>query len=606
MKVRGLKLRLATLGVAASTILGMQANMASAAQLHDGLISYWRLNEGTGAVATDTGPAGSVTDNGTIRNAPAWISGKFNAGLQFSGTNQDILIPASSDMDINTNGVTVSTWVKLDQLPSEITGGFSGIYDSTPDNYALYLDKGNNELRFKATNMNAASTTSSQHPGIAASLLNKTDWVHVMGVFDGASGRSKIYYNGQLADQSAQSSNGFALGGIVRNGQTAGIGGQPAAADPFTSTSFFKGGISDVAVWNRALGTAEAQYLYNGGTGNAVGAANPFINPINETITPTLPSAQPVVYYNFNNNLTNAGTGGSSLDAVLHGTLPTNYASTGFGSGLDLSSNPTAGAGGADSKLGTGNHLSVNYKLGDSGTIAMRYEPKQMFNFATLWGNSSNGNDWEAWLYGDGRLAARANRDTAIVGRQILDLANPLGSNHVAFTWERDGANVLVKMYVNGDFVDERVGVWRDTGDTVFIGGGVAADGTSNHYGVGVYDEFRIYTSALSNSDILYLSQNAPETVAPSFASDFNSDGFVNAADLALWKTGFGKTTGAVRGDGDANGDGVVNGADFLTWQREFGSSSATPAAAAVPEPASVLLAALAIGLSVVGRPRRQ
>ncbi|MBL9165746.1 MAG: PEP-CTERM sorting domain-containing protein [Planctomycetaceae bacterium] len=77
----------------------------------------------------------------------------------------------------------------------------------------------------------------------------------------------------------------------------------------------------------------------------------------------------------------------------------------------------------------------------------------------------------------------------------------------------------------------------------------------------------------------------------PGFAADFNSNGFVDGADLALWKIGYGKASGAVKSDGDFNLDGRVDGADFLGWQRQFGSG--TPPIAAIPEPGSVLLAAM-------------
>lgn len=588
---------LVTMGVAAA-LIGLQGGVALAVSLHDGLISYWRLNEGTGTVANDTASGGIVADTGTLRNTPTWINGKFNAGLQFDGATQDVLIPASSDMDIFTTGVTVSAWVKLDQLPSNITGSFASIYDSKPDNYVLYLDKANKELRFKATNSNGASTPSPQHPGIKESLLNTTDWFHVMGVFDGDQGFSRLYVNGQLADLSGQSSNASGLKGTVRDGQIAGIGGQPDDAAPYTPTHFFKGGISDVAVWNRSLGLAEAQYLYNGGAGNAVWAANPDLAPIPTTITPVLPTAQPVVYYKFDGNLSNSGTGGSSLDATVNGTLPTAYAGTNFGSGLDLTSNPIS----TSSKDGTGNFLSVDYTLADSGTIATRFTASQLYDYATIWSNSSNGNDWESWVYGNARIAARADRSTPILGRSLWDLDSPEGSNHIAFTWTREGSAMLVKMYVNGELVDQRVDAWRDPGDTFFIGGGIADDGTSNHYGLGIFDEFRIYTSALSNAEILYLSQNAPETVMPTFGADFDGNGIVEGADLGLWKTGFGMASGAGRSDGDADGDGDVDGSDFLIWQRQFGSGAALRSNIAVPEPITGLLVGIGIATGLIVR----
>jgi hypothetical protein len=599
MKVAVWKKSLTT--VAAAVLLTASVQTVSAVPLHDGLITYWRLNEGTGTVANDTAPASGVADNGALRNSPTWISGKFNAGLQFNGVDQDVLIPASTDMDINTTGVTLSAWVKLDQLPSEIAGSFSGIFDSQPDNYVMYLDKGNNELRFKATNAANVSTATAQHPGVRAALLNKTDWMHVMGVFDGVNGFSKIYFNGQLADLTSHTGNANLLEGTVRPGQVASIGAQAAAADPFAATSFFQGGISDVAVWNRPLGGAEAQYLYNGGVGNAVSAANPNINPL-PPLAPVLPTAQPVIYYKFDNSLANAGTGGGSLDATMNGPNATAYATTSFGSGLDLTSNPL----GTASTEGTGNYLSVNYTLANNGTIAAQFTPSQLQNFVTLWSNSSHENDWESWVYGGGRIAARSDRSTPIVAQNLFQLDDPAAMHHVAYTWERNGADVLVRLYIDGEFVDERLGIWRDPGTTFFIAGGISDNGMSNTYGTGTYDEFRVYETELTAAEVLYLSDNAPPVVQPSFAADFNSNGVVDGADLVAWKAGFGMATGATRANGNADADGDVDGTDFLIWQQQLGSGAATVAAGAVPEPAALGLAGLAVAATLAAGRRRR
>ncbi len=88
---------------------------------------------------------------------------------------------------------------------------------------------------------------------------------------------------------------------------------------------------------------------------------------------------------------------------------------------------------------------------------------------------------------------------------------------------------------------------------------------------------------------------------------DFNTNGKVDAADLALWRTGVGATN-AGRRQGDANGDGQVDGADILAWQRALGTDlTAAPRAGAsvgVPEPAAISLFALCSVFALLGRAR--
>lgn len=90
--------------------------------------------------------------------------------------------------------------------------------------------------------------------------------------------------------------------------------------------------------------------------------------------------------------------------------------------------------------------------------------------------------------------------------------------------------------------------------------------------------------------------------IAPLADPDFNNDGQIDGADFLAWQRGVGINSGATNAQGDANGDGAVNGADLALWKSGYGS--AVSAAGAVPEPAAMGLALLALG-AVAAKRRR-
>lgn len=468
-------------------VFATEAHYAQAANLHDGLVAYWPLDEGAGVTAFDLAAGGIEADDGQLRGSPTWLSGgdvKLGASaLGFDGATQDVLLSDSFDLDINTSAVTVSAWVNSSVLPAGLPGAFGSIYDSDNDAYVLYLDKGANELRFKVTDANGTA----ERPGVPAAMLTTGDWHHVMGVYDGT-GTAKIYYDGVAVDAHYNA----ALIDPVRTGQVAGIGANPAATAPNAGTNFLSGSIDDVAVWNRALGAAEAAYLYNGGAGRAVGAMNADIPAL-----ATKPAVLPVVYYPFEGSLKNFGTGGAAYDGVLSDNPGTNeplYDAGEFGQGLDLRDNPDAVTG--------GDFVSTPYVLTESGTIAFHYALDKLYNFQSLFTNSVGANDWEMWIYGDGRVAGRAANATP--AQFDLDYLGGVDNTyHLALTWERNGDTVALALYVDGELRQTTTGPWIAPGSTFFIGG----DGTGNDLGSGIFDDFRIYDVVLSETEVQYLSQ---------------------------------------------------------------------------------------------------
>lgn len=207
--------------------------------LLQGTVASWGFDEGEGETAFD---ASGNFNNGTLLNGLLWSEGYTGNGLLFDGVDDYVNIPASSSLDINTNAVSVSIWTKLEYLPADLPGSFGPLYDSEEDNYVLYEDKGNNELRFKVTTSNSA-----ERPGIPADDLVTNEWMHIVGVYDGV--HANIYLNGVQKDS-------HLLTGTVRAGQVANIG--------YSLNAYFKGAMDDINIFNRALSEEEINFLYNG------------------------------------------------------------------------------------------------------------------------------------------------------------------------------------------------------------------------------------------------------------------------------------------------------------------------------------------------------
>ena len=92
----------------------------------------------------------------------------------------------------------------------------------------------------------------------------------------------------------------------------------------------------------------------------------------------------------------------------------------------------------------------------------------------------------------------------------------------------------------------------------------------------------------------VFLNVVAASPVDP---TDFNGDGVVDGDDLAVWRDGFGCVGQTNNATGDADGNGMVDGADFLVWQRGVTPIGNAKASAVVPEPASLAVWMLVVGL---------
>ncbi|MDB2408991.1 glycerophosphodiester phosphodiesterase family protein, partial [Crocinitomicaceae bacterium] len=195
-----------------------------------GLIAKWAFNENSGTTSTDDSFNGNDLN---ISNAN-WITGVSQSAIHFNGISDYVTVPTTPSLNIDLDAVSLSVWVKLEELPSQISGSYGPIYDSDDDYYVLYLDKGNEELRFKVKDNNGLTS----RPGIPQSALPLNEWIHIVGVYNGK--EAMIYLNGELMDSHTTTG----IGNLGQN-QSAQLGRD--------NGNYFKGGIDEFRIYERPL-----------------------------------------------------------------------------------------------------------------------------------------------------------------------------------------------------------------------------------------------------------------------------------------------------------------------------------------------------------------
>lgn len=109
-----------------------------------------------------------------------------------------------------------------------------------------------------------------------------------------------------------------------------------------------------------------------------------------------------------------------------------------------------------------------------------------------------------------------------------------------------------------------------------------------------------------TEADMLSTPNPNPRPLAQDFSpGDYNNNGVVDAADYTTWRDNVGAAEGTLPNDTDG---GVIGDPQYNTWVANFGDVTpdpfGPPVAVAVPEPGSVILAMVGLGVWVGRRAR--
>ena len=172
-----------------------------------GPIGWWKFDEGTGAMATDSSGQGN---NGRLigtNTSTEWVDGKIGKALCFHGNfkkGTGVKVPGMGKKYDFSKGLTVQAWIKsMDSIPRKTDGSHrqeivSNFQVDYGPGFGLVLSIGKTGyIQFISGDKNYWKTILGVH---TLATIRDNTWYHVAATYDGSV--YKIYLNGELADTS--------------------------------------------------------------------------------------------------------------------------------------------------------------------------------------------------------------------------------------------------------------------------------------------------------------------------------------------------------------------------------------------------------------------
>ena len=208
-------------------VLGIVLTSGAYADIDDGLVGWWMLDEGTGTAVADS--SGTGHDGFFADSTPEWVPGLYGTGLKFDGTDK-VEIPDHEDFHL-TNAISVALWMQPEAEQSSSAKLFikqkSGQYP-----YALQYDESGQGL-FATVYASTRYDTSPHIPDFAG------EWAHMCFTYNGSV--LILYKDGE------QVATVNTSGQLQQNDLSLSIGGR------LDYDQNFIGIIDDVRLFNRVL-----------------------------------------------------------------------------------------------------------------------------------------------------------------------------------------------------------------------------------------------------------------------------------------------------------------------------------------------------------------
>ncbi|MFA6552511.1 MAG: LamG domain-containing protein [Candidatus Paceibacterota bacterium] len=481
--------------------------------LRKGLVGWWTFdaNKMVNNIVDSSGNGNTgylqLGTSGNRATSTAKVAGKIGQGLKLDGVDDSVKLANTINF---SGGYTISSWVyeagmsaNGNSIINSWGGGAGGAGNAAWSFDVSSLDK----IAIKHYNTTNGTITFTS----SSTVVPRKKWQHLVAVYTGGSTGTNIY---------------LYLNGILVNSGT-------MTAVPQTSTlpsyiggsagsgTFLIGFIDDLRIYNRALSATEIKKLYN------MGGATKMNTSDTESLTKGL-----LGYWTFDANKINWGTGaaadsgGGGHNGQMTGIATTSRIIGKIGQALNFN--------------GTNNYITVPQSPATSFQLhAKPYSISAWIKDDTPPASLLTFQRFVSWYDGTKNIQLGLGTDAGTTIRYLYVLeasasAAPqqITAGDLSYGWHHvtavsDGANY--KMYLDGALSAGGVGpvsagVFTGNSTTLYIGR-MGATGTG--YIKGGLDDVRIYTRALSASEVKKLYNMGVATKIGVSTTETLNDGLV-------------------------------------------------------------------------------
>ncbi|NOS69620.1 MAG: hypothetical protein HOP33_06795 [Verrucomicrobia bacterium] len=216
-----------------------------------GLVGWWNGN-GNANDSFDT-------NNGTLMNGATFAPGEVGQAFHLDGVDDFVEIPNSPALN-PSNQITVMAWWNSVSFGggNDVIVQKAYISHSPPYyQYMLGVEGGGRAFNFYVASGVGSSGGIGRGANTGGGFWVPAQWYHLVGTYDGST--VKLYVNGTLRDSQPASGLLSDYGRAVRIGAHANV------------PSFTPGEIDEVALFNRALTSAEVASIYAAGSAGMCG-----------------------------------------------------------------------------------------------------------------------------------------------------------------------------------------------------------------------------------------------------------------------------------------------------------------------------------------------